>query len=62
MNRSLSLILVALLTVATPGLAQTSDPDVSKLGLVRIVYEGRCNIHASYVNGTVRITADIRRV
>ena len=26
MNRSLSLILVALLTVATPGLAQTSDP------------------------------------
>lgn len=40
-------------------LAQTTDPDVSKLGLVRIAYEGRCSIKAEYVEGAVRVSAEI---
>jgi hypothetical protein len=43
-------------------LAQTTDPDVSKLGLVRIANEGRCRISASYQDGAVRISAEIKRV
>jgi hypothetical protein len=41
-------------------LAQTTDPEVSKLGLVRIAYEGRCSIHADYADGAIRVTADVR--
>lgn len=41
-------------------LAQTVDPDVSKLGLVRIAYEGRCTITAVMVEGAIRVTAELR--
>jgi hypothetical protein len=40
-------------------LAQTADPDVSKLGLVRVAYEGRCKLTAEAVNGSVRVTAEL---
>ena len=33
--------------------------EVSKLGLVRIAYEGACTIDASFDNGVVRVTADV---
>jgi hypothetical protein len=42
-------------------LASTTDPDVSKLGIVRIAHEGRCTVQASYAEGSVRISAEIRR-
>jgi hypothetical protein len=40
-------------------IAQTADPDVSKLGLVRIAYEGRCVIQASYEKNVLRVTAEV---
>jgi hypothetical protein len=40
-------------------LAQTTDPDVSKLGLVRMAYEGRCMLAAELLDGTVRVTAEL---
>jgi hypothetical protein len=39
-------------------LAQSTDPDVSKLGLVRIAYEG-CDLHATYADDIVRIQAGL---
>jgi hypothetical protein len=41
-------------------LATTSDSQVSKLGVVRIAYEGRCAIDAKYVDGVVFVTAELR--
>jgi hypothetical protein len=40
-------------------LAQTTDPDVSKLGLIRIAYEGRCTLSASATDNLVRVTAEL---
>ena len=40
-------------------IAQTADPEVSKLGLVRIAYEGKCAITAEYAEGVVCVTAQI---
>jgi hypothetical protein len=40
-------------------LAQTTDRDVSKLGLARIAYEARCVISAEILGETVRVTADV---
>lgn len=40
-------------------IAQTSDPDVSKLGLIRIAYEGRCTLSAELLDGTARVTAEL---
>lgn len=41
-------------------IAQTPPKhDVSKLGLVRIAYEGGCTIDATYDGGIVRVTADL---
>jgi hypothetical protein len=40
-------------------LAQTTDPDVSKLGLVRVAYEGRCTLEAEELEGAVRVTAEL---
>jgi len=41
-------------------IAQSTDPDVSKLGIVRIAHEGRCTIEAAYVDGVIRVTAEMR--
>ena len=41
-------------------LAQTTDPDVSKLGLIRVAYEGRCTLTATATEGIVRVTAELR--
>ena len=41
-------------------LATTSDSQVSKLGVVRIAYEGRCSIDAKYVDGVVFVTAELK--
>jgi hypothetical protein len=35
------------------------DAETSKLGLVRMAYEGGCTINASVDNGVVRVTADL---
>jgi hypothetical protein len=40
-------------------LAQTTDPDVSKLGLTRVAYEGRCTLAAEVLEGAVRVTAEL---
>ena len=40
-------------------IAQTSDPDVSKLGLVRIAYEGRASIVIEHEGGVLRVTAEL---
>lgn len=40
-------------------LAQTTDPEVSKLGLVRVAYEGRCVLTAELIDGAVRVTAEL---
>jgi hypothetical protein len=42
-------------------LATTSDPEVSRLGVVRIAYEGGCSLAATFVNGVVRVTAEMKR-
>jgi hypothetical protein len=34
------------------------DIDASRLGLVRIAYEGNCRLHAELSNGMLRVTAD----
>lgn len=41
-------------------LATTSDPQVSKLGVVRIAYEGRCSVDAKFVDGVVFVTAELK--
>jgi hypothetical protein len=41
-------------------LATTTDPEVSKLGVVRIAYEGRCSIDAKLADGVVFVTAELR--
>lgn len=41
-------------------IAESADPNVSKLGLIRIAYEGKCKVEASYENGVVRVTAVLR--
>jgi hypothetical protein len=40
-------------------LAQTAETDVSKLGLVRLAYEGRCEIITEQVDDVVRVTAEL---
>lgn len=40
-------------------IAQTADPDVSKLGLVRIAYEGRAQITIEHERGVLRVTAQL---
>jgi hypothetical protein len=40
-------------------LATTTDSTVSKLGLVRIAYEGRCRIESTYDNGILSVVANI---
>jgi hypothetical protein len=41
-------------------LAQTTDPDVSKLGLVRVAHEGRCALTVELIDDVVRVTAVIQ--
>jgi hypothetical protein len=41
-------------------LAASTDPNVSKLGLNRISYEGKCTVEASYENGVVSVSALMR--
>jgi hypothetical protein len=41
-------------------IATTTDTDVSKLGVVRIAHEGQCALEAEYVDGIVRVTAEIK--
>jgi hypothetical protein len=40
--------------------AQTTDPDASQLGIVRIMHEGRCKVSAEYTDGIVRVSADMQ--
>jgi hypothetical protein len=40
-------------------IAETADPDVSKLGLIRIAYEGRGHISCEYEDGVLRVIADL---
>lgn len=40
-------------------IAQTTDPDVSKLGLVRLAHEGRCALVAEFTDDVVRVTAEL---
>lgn len=41
-------------------LATTADPTVSRLGIVRIAYEGRCSITAQFTDGIVSVCAELR--
>lgn len=41
-------------------IAQTIDREVSKLGLARIAYEGRCALLAEVEQGIVRVTAELQ--
>lgn len=41
-------------------LAQTTDPDVSRLGLIRVAYEGRCTLSAEVHDGLVRVSAELQ--
>jgi hypothetical protein len=41
-------------------LAQTTDPEVSKLGLIRVAYEGRCVLTAELIGDVVRVTARVQ--
>jgi hypothetical protein len=41
-------------------LATTTDPTVSRLGVVRIAYEGRCTLRAEYADGIVKVCAELR--
>jgi len=40
-------------------IAQTADPDVSKLGIVRVAYQGRAVIKAEFVEPVLRVTAEV---
>jgi hypothetical protein len=40
-------------------IATATEPSVSRLGILRIGYEGRCTIDAQYVDGIVRISATL---
>lgn len=40
-------------------IAQSADPEVSKLGIVRIAYEGNCAIRSVYEGGVVCVTAEL---
>ena len=39
--------------------AQSPDPDHSKLGLVRIAYEGNCRLTAELVRGVLHVQAEL---
>ena len=41
-------------------IATTNDPNVSKLGVVRICYQGRCSIVAKRVNDVAFVTAELK--
>jgi hypothetical protein len=40
-------------------IATTADPAVSRLGIVRIAYEGRCTLNADYRDGVVSVYAEL---
>jgi hypothetical protein len=40
-------------------IATTADPEISKLGIVRIAHEGRCKVSADYADGIVRVVAEL---
>lgn len=40
-------------------IAQTADPEISKLGLVRIAYEGRAEVSIAHEDGILRVTAQL---
>jgi hypothetical protein len=41
-------------------LATTTDPTVSRLGIVRIAYEGKCSLAADFESETICVTATLQ--